>query len=86
MLSLHFYGSYEILGRVGQVTYKLKLLSTVKINHVFHISQLKRSVDPNISSQPLLTSLNDETKLVVYPEEIRQYRYSSQGDLRLMKW
>lgn len=41
-LSPHFYEPYEILERVGQVAYRLKLLETTKIHPIFHVLQLKR--------------------------------------------
>lgn len=83
----HFYGSYEILERVGMVVYRLKLPLTAKIHPYFHVSQLKNRIDPNVSSQPLSDFLNEENELVVQPEEVLDYGYSPQGELELLnKW
>ncbi|GJV87213.1 transposon Tf2-12 polyprotein [Tanacetum coccineum] len=44
-LAIHFYGSYYIEARIGNVAYRLKLLEGSKIHPVFHVSMLKRKVD-----------------------------------------
>uniref|UniRef100_A0A669EY60 Tf2-1-like SH3-like domain-containing protein n=1 Tax=Oreochromis niloticus TaxID=8128 RepID=A0A669EY60_ORENI len=43
-LTPRFIGPYEITARLNPVTYRLRLLSAMKVHPVFHVSQLKRRV------------------------------------------
>lgn len=61
-LALKYYGPYEVLPIIGIVAYKLKLLVSATIHHVFHVSLLKKKVGnkkvhttlPALPSKPLL--------------------------------
>lgn len=61
-LNLRYIGSYQIVERVGEVTYRLALPpELVRVHNVFHVSMLRRYVsDPShvIPPQPLEINLD----------------------------
>ena len=46
-----YYGSFEILERIGQVAYRLSLPPIVKVCDAFHVSLLKRYVKVEIEEE-----------------------------------
>lgn len=51
-LAAKFFGPYKIMDKVGKCTYKLDLLDSSRIHHVFHVSQLKKAIH---SDQAIVT-------------------------------
>jgi len=78
-LVARFYDPFEVLERIGGVAYKLQLPETAKIHSVFHISLLKRGVNPFTSSQPLSQDLYAKAELLVQPEQILDNRKNDKG-------
>ncbi|XP_072087790.1 uncharacterized protein [Arachis hypogaea] len=86
-LSARFYGPYEILAKIGQVAYELKLLEGARVHPVFHVSLLKKCVKPTAQIQPLPTTLTKEYELQSEPQEILAVRKNAAGKLEvLIKW
>lgn len=75
-LSYKYFGPFEILQKIGQVAYKLKLLESATVHHVFHVLQLRLSPCPNC---PVSSSLPDQPA-IQYPVEVLQHRTVSRGD------
>jgi hypothetical protein len=47
-LVARFCGPFEIIGKIGPVTYMLALLASMTVHNVFHVSLLKKYIpDPN---------------------------------------
>jgi hypothetical protein len=61
-LAYKYFGPFEILQRVGNIAYKLKLPESAAVHPVFHVSQLK----PSLHSRHLVSS-----SLPVVPDAIR---------------
>jgi hypothetical protein len=56
-LAFRFFGPFQIIQRVGNVAYKLKLPDSAMIDPVFHVSQLKQA----IGGKHQVVTLPDET-------------------------
>jgi len=86
-LSARFYSPYEVLEKIGQVVYKLKLPQNTRVHPVFHVSLLKKCVNPSTQAQPLLTALTEEYELQVEPEDVLAVQKNGNGDKEvLIKW
>ena len=81
-LASRFYGPYQILEKIGPVSYKLQLPEGARIHPVFHVSLLKRYQDDgeNVEkSQAELPPFTDEGVVLLEPQTILDYRWVKQG-------
>lgn len=66
-LAPRFYGSFQVVSRVGKVAYKLQLPDSALIHPVFHVSLLKKKLGHNITANPTLPPVSDDGILQVEP-------------------
>lgn len=86
-LSPHYYKPYQILEKIGTITYKLAFPSYAKIHPLFHVSHLKKVIRSQVISQPLPSCLTEDVKLNVQPEEVLTIRGHSLDALKvLVRW
>ena len=57
-LNPRYYGPYEILEKVGELAYKLKLPKDSRVHPMFHVSLLKPRVAEEGVVQPLPSYIN----------------------------
>lgn len=69
-LSPRFCGPFEIIERIGQVAYKLRLPEDWQIHDVFHVSLLRKYVSDPSHVLPDLPKTAPEGELLAQPEKI----------------
>ncbi|XP_013658496.1 uncharacterized protein LOC106363268 [Brassica napus] len=82
-LAVRFISPFRIIGRVGEVAYKLELPEDMNLHPVFHVSMLRKHInDPNSIEPERIAELRQDLS---YPEgpirigERRMRRLKNQG-------
>jgi len=84
-LGMHFFGPFEVVERVGQVAYKLKLPEAARIHPVFHISLLKQ-FQGSQSQQYLPMSLTTtEFGPIIQPEHVLDTRIIKRNGIEIQQ-
>ncbi|KAL6570790.1 hypothetical protein OROGR_000340 [Orobanche gracilis] len=84
-LSPQYFGPFEVLERVGQVAYRLKLPDSAKNHNVFHISQLKRAIGDKFSLPSLPPTLTADMEVILQPDQVEGVREGNAGRV-LIRW
>ena len=69
-LSPRFCGPFEIVKRIGQVAYELKLPNDWQIHNVFHVGLLRKYVSDTNHILPDLPKAASEGEFLAKPEKI----------------
>lgn len=85
-LSPRYYGPYEVLEKIGNVAYRLKLPVTAKIHPVFYVSLLKKKVGAQVPCHPHLPPVIDPNNPRWYPAKIIARGMFKQGNTAVTKW
>jgi hypothetical protein len=80
-----FFGSYQVLQRVGTVAYKLALPAGARIHDVFHVGLLKPFYGEQPVQPPALPPLQNG-RVLVQPEKVLKGRLARGRRQILVRW
>ncbi|TXG49461.1 hypothetical protein EZV62_025336 [Acer yangbiense] len=61
-----FFGSFQVLARMGKVAYRLQLPLASQFHPMFHVSQLKKQIRAAVLSSPTLPPTGTDGQILVY--------------------
>ena len=87
-IKLHskFYGPFRIVKAVGNRAYQLLLPDGVKIHPVFHVSQLKKHIGPNVVPCADLPLISDTGAVRTEPGLVLQVRQIPRNNMAVVQW
>src|ERR1044072_5500331 len=82
-LAAPFFGPFQVLAKVGEVAYKLKLPDQSKIHQMFHVSVLKKVVGNYQVQGDLPRDLEINLEEDIYPDKVLGSRITLQGGVAI---
>lgn len=66
-LALRYYGPSQVIQKIGEVSYKLDLLTSSLIHPVLHVSNLKVKLGNQVMPRPTLPAVNSDLVITLEP-------------------
>ncbi|XP_071939876.1 uncharacterized protein [Coffea arabica] len=85
-LSARYYGPYEVIEKIGEVAYRLKLPTSSKIHPVFHVSLLKKKTGDQITPILQLPEVDGKGHLRVEPVAVLARRIVKKRNATAVQW
>ena len=85
-LSAKYFGPYQVIQKIGNVAYRLKLLKGTKVHFVFHVSLLKRKVGQKAAPMLQLPNTDEKEHLMVEPLAVLDQKIVKKKNVVAIQW
>ena len=82
-LSPKYFGPFTVLAKVGKVAYKLQLPEGKSTYPAFHVSLLKKTIEPMTTTCFQLPPVDEDKEVTVEPQAIADRRITYKDTIRL---